>query len=220
MALDGEVDAATGAEFGKLIGAQYLVAGAVTKFEEKTKGGGIGGLVSKKVLGGAALYESELGITLRIINSTTGEIIASENIKKKERSVGLAAATVLFGRPIAGGLFKSASMQTALEKAIKEAVTVIGTKIPSEPGGSDSNFIKLVVSGVTFTTLKKFTALLKGIEGVDNVQKRLSKGVGTIQLDYTGTAEDLAEAIDSARGGKLDFEITGLSESEIDVEMR
>ena len=92
MALSGEVDAATGAEVGKLIGAEYLVVGVVSKFEEKTGGGGLGGLVKGTALGGVGWYNSELGITVRLIHATTGEIVASEKINQKETAIGLVAA--------------------------------------------------------------------------------------------------------------------------------
>lgn len=52
MALSGEVDAATGAEVGKLIGAEFLVVGVVSKFQENTGGGGLGSIVGGKALAG------------------------------------------------------------------------------------------------------------------------------------------------------------------------
>ncbi len=93
MALSGEVDGATGAEVGKLVGAEYLVVGVVSKFEENTGGGALGGLVKSKALGGVGWYTSELGITIRIIHATTGEVVASEKINQKENAIGLAAIT-------------------------------------------------------------------------------------------------------------------------------
>lgn len=219
LVFSGEVDAATGAKFGKMIGAQYLVVGSVTKFEEKKKGGAIGGLISKKVAGGAAYYQSEVGITIRIINSTTGEIVTSEKINKKESSIGLAALTHVFGRPVAGGLFKSASMQTAVEKAIKDAVKVIGTQIPTEGLDTDDKYseIEIVASGINFQMLKSFTNMLEKVEGVDGLKKSFSKRVAEIQVRYKGSAEKLADVIFNDKSDDMNFEITGLSEKKIEL---
>ena len=221
LTLSGEVDAATGAKFGKLVGAEFLIVGTVSRFEEKTKGGGIGGVISRKVAGGAALYESEVGIIVRVINSTSGEILLSEEVSKKGRAVGVGAYTSILGAPIVGGLFKSASMQKAIENAIEDAVKLIGEQIPSESEGGDNDLteIELSVSGINFGTLRKLTGKLEKIEGVQDVQKSLSDGVATINVLYDGSAEELADALYAAKNAELDFEITGLSDHAIDMKM-
>ena len=221
LTLSGEVDAATGAKFGKLAGAEFLIVGTVSRFEEKTKGGGIGGVLSRKVAGGAALYESEVAVIVRVINSTSGEILLSEEISKKGRAVGVGAYTSVLGAPIAGGLFKSASMQKAIESAIDDAVKKIGERIPSEGGGSsDLSEITLSVAGINFGTLRKMTDMLTGLDGVEDVQKSLSDGVASITVQYKGTAEELADALYAKKSGDMDFEITGLSDSKIDMKMK
>lgn len=221
LAITGEVDASTGAQFGKLIGAKYIIVGTVSRFEEKTKGGGIGGILGKKLAGGAVYYESELAIIVRIIDSTTGEIILSENIDKKKGSVGIAAITSMLGVPIAGGLFKSASMQKAIEEAIEEAVKMIGDKIPAEDNGSglQNNEITLQVSGVTFSSLKKMTDMMGKISGVENLQKSFSDNLATIIVQYTGNAEELADALYNAKSSDLNFEITGLEQNRIELKI-
>ncbi len=224
LVFTGEVDAATGAQFGKLIGAEYLVVGSVTRFEEKTSGGGVGGLLSRKLAGGAGYYTSEVGVTIRVIHSSSAEIIASENIEKKSRALGLAAGTSILGFPVAGGLFKSASMQKAVQGAIEDAVKYLGEKIPSEGSGSGdvplAALIQINASGVNFGTLKKLTDLLEGIEGVSNVTKSFSGGKAKIELQYAGAAEELAEALYSAKTSDLNFEITGLNARNIELEMK
>jgi len=164
MALSGEVDAATGAEVGKLIGAEYLVLGMVTKFEEKTSGGGLGGLVKSKALAGVGWYTSELAITIRLINSTTGEIVVSEKINEKELSIGLAAITAVSGGAAGGGLYKSKSMQTAMERAITKAVDLIGEEIPGQDGeAADStgvSTIEVFAKNVDFAASRLFAKTL------------------------------------------------------------
>ncbi|MFQ5627142.1 MAG: CsgG/HfaB family protein [bacterium] len=222
LALSGEVDAATGAKFGKMIGAEFLIVGTVSKFEEKQKGGGVGAILSKKLAGGAAMYESEVGIVVRVIRSTTGEILLSEKVSKKERAIGLAAVTSALGVPMAGGLFKSTSMQTAIEKTIKEVVKIIDRKIPSVAGETPAaqfTEIDMVATGVNFSTLKRLTDLLEKVDGVENVQKSFSGKVANLQIQFKGGADELADALFAAKKDDLNFEITGLDKTKIDLKI-
>src|SRR5918995_1091317 len=75
------------AKVGKVLGVKYIIAGSITKFggEEKNYGGG--GLVKGK-LGGLGLKKAktEVSITVRMIDATTGEILMStkgEGLSKK-----------------------------------------------------------------------------------------------------------------------------------------
>ncbi len=200
MALSGEVDAATGAEVGKLIGAEFLVVGVVSKFEEKTGGGGLGGLVKGSALGGVGWYTSELGITVRIIDATTGEIVASEKINQKENSFGLVAVAATSDGAAGGGLFKSKSMQTAMEKAIVKAVDVIGEQIPGadDPASVDSTgatTIDITAKNLDFATSRLFAKTLEKVEGVLSVKSAFEGKIANIKVKYQGASEDFADAL-------------------------
>jgi curli biogenesis system outer membrane secretion channel CsgG len=74
-------------KMGKVLGVRYIIAGSITKFggEEKSYGGG--GLMKGK-LGGLGLKKAKTEVTLtaRLIDTTTGEILASakgEGLSKK-----------------------------------------------------------------------------------------------------------------------------------------
>lgn len=200
MALSGEVDAATGAEVGRLIGAEFLVVGAVTKFEERTGGGGLGGLVRGKALGGVGWYTSELAITVRLINSSTGEILVSEKINQKDTAIGLAAISGVPGGAAAGGLYKSKSMQTAMEKAIVKAVEVVSEKIPGGEGaafadGDGANTIDITAKNLDFATSRMFAKSLEKIEGVKDVKSAFEGKTANIKVLYEGGADDFADAL-------------------------
>jgi curli biogenesis system outer membrane secretion channel CsgG len=200
MALSGEVDAATGAEVGKLVGAEYLVVGVVSKFEENTGGGALGGLVKSKALGGVGWYTSELGITVRIINATTGEIVASEKINQKESAIGLVAVTATQTGAAGGGLYKSKSMQTAMEKAIVRAVEMIGEQIPGgeEAAAADSTgatVIAVTAKNLDFATSRLFAKTLEKIEGVQDVKSAFEGKTANIKVKYRGASEDFADAL-------------------------
>jgi curli biogenesis system outer membrane secretion channel CsgG/copper chaperone CopZ len=220
LALSGEVDAATGAEVGKLIGAEFLVVGVVSKFEEKTGGGGLGGLVKGTALGGVGWYNSELGITIRIISANTGEIVASEKINQKETAIGLAAISAVPGGAAGGGLYKSKSMQTAMEKAIVKAVEVIGEQIPGgeEPATADStgtSTIEVTAKNVDFATSRLFAKTLEAISGVKSVKSSFEGKTANIKVKYQGAAEDLADAIVAAEIAGFKCKIESLAASKI-----
>jgi curli biogenesis system outer membrane secretion channel CsgG len=106
-------------KLGKVLGVKYIIAGSITKFggEEKSYGGG--GLVGGK-LGGLGLKKAktEVSLTARMIDTTTGEILLSakgEGISKK--GGGLKVGAGGFGG--AGGFSMSSSDYKA--SAIGEA---------------------------------------------------------------------------------------------------
>jgi curli biogenesis system outer membrane secretion channel CsgG len=81
LSASGMVSAATSIQIGKLTGAEYLITGTITAFENqvetKTKRGfmGYGGGVESISLGGY------LAVDLRVIDTTTGEIRYSRTIE-------------------------------------------------------------------------------------------------------------------------------------------
>ena len=66
----GRVAKGTGAKIGKLTGAEYLVLGSVSSFEESGgKGGGIG---YKGIRLGGKKKEVYMAVDLRVVHTTTG----------------------------------------------------------------------------------------------------------------------------------------------------
>lgn len=131
----GSVDAATGAEIGKLIGAQYLVVGSLIKLGEKEVKGGLLG-IAKKAAGGAVglgvlTFEAQVTLALKVINATTGEIMASKTVDKKKKSTGIAIGSLLGKIPVGGIVYKSKSMEDAMAEALQEAVILINGQLPA-----------------------------------------------------------------------------------------
>jgi curli biogenesis system outer membrane secretion channel CsgG len=66
--------AATLAKIGKIKGIKYIISGSITKFATESRGGG----VRVKGIGlGGKKTKSEVNLTARVIDVTTGEIVAS-----------------------------------------------------------------------------------------------------------------------------------------------
>lgn len=94
LALDGRVAKGSAAKAGKLTGAQYLVTGTVSAYEESVKGTG-GGIRVKGLGVGGSKGESYIAIDLRVVNSTTGEIAHTRTVEARSssKSIGVSAYT-------------------------------------------------------------------------------------------------------------------------------
>lgn len=106
----------TAVKIGKLKGIEYIITGAITEYSNKNGGGGvsIGGFnVGSK--GGTAT----INIDLRIIDTTTGEILNVIHAKGSSGSSGLAIGLVKGNVSAFGKGFNNSS----LGKAVREAMT-------------------------------------------------------------------------------------------------
>ena len=77
--------AAKMAKVGKVLGVKYIMAGSITKFATESRGGG----VRVKGIGlGAKKAKSEVFLTARIFDATTGEILVSAKGKGESTKGG------------------------------------------------------------------------------------------------------------------------------------
>jgi len=84
---------------GKLVGAQYLVVGSVTRFgtETETKGGAAALIRAAGLAVGREKGKAVVNISARLIDATTGVVVASVTAEAKSSRTGL-----LFGAMGAG----------------------------------------------------------------------------------------------------------------------
>ena len=113
------------AKVGKVLGVRYIIAGSITKFggEEKNYGGG--GLIKGK-LGGLGLKKAktEVNLTARMIDATTGEVLISakgEGVSTK--GGGLKAGAGAFGFGGAGFSMSSSDYKASAIGEAQEAAT-------------------------------------------------------------------------------------------------
>jgi curli biogenesis system outer membrane secretion channel CsgG len=87
LGASGRIDPKTKAKIGKIKGAQYLVSGTVTAFEEDTKGTGGGiGIMGFRV--GGKQDKAYMAVDLKVIDATTGEIVDNRTIEATSESSG------------------------------------------------------------------------------------------------------------------------------------
>ena len=119
---------------GKVLGVRYIIAGSITKFggEEKSYGGG--GLLKGK-LGGLGLKKAKTEVTLtaRMIDTTTGEILLSAKGEGESKKGGGLKVGALGGGGGAGfsmssSDYKASAIGEAQELATKDLVAKIVAK--------------------------------------------------------------------------------------------
>ena len=150
-------DASTAAKIGRILGVDAIIIGSITQFGRDDKstnigGGGFGGYGSKLGIGGVGSKKSKavVGISARLVNTSTGEILAAvtgtgESTRSGTSLIGAGAGG---GSGGAGALDMSSSNfgQTILGEAVKQAVTDTATQLDSAAGNLPT--VKVNVSGL------------------------------------------------------------------------
>ena len=116
----GRVRAGTGAEIGKLTGAQYLVLGSLSAYEEDVKGTG-GGIGFKGVRLGGKKNEVYLAVDLRVVDTTSGEVAFTRTVEARTGGKGFRIG--VFRAGFSGDLAKE--QQTPRGKAIRAVIAEI-----------------------------------------------------------------------------------------------
>ncbi len=120
LASSGRIKKGTGAKTGQLTGAQYLVTGTVTSYEEGVADTG-GGLSFKGISLGGNKGKAYIAIDLRIIDTTTGEVVDSRTVEANSSKGGLRLG---FFKGGLGGNFNTKKKTPAM-KAIRAVIMEI-----------------------------------------------------------------------------------------------
>ena len=117
----GAITSESAAKVGKLLGVELAIVGSVTEYgtKESEKGGRMSGIG----LGGKKM-SATVAIDVRFINTTTGEVLQAESVRKEKSSTGLSISTNTFDFKDEKGFDES-----LVGKATREAVDELVTKI-------------------------------------------------------------------------------------------
>jgi curli biogenesis system outer membrane secretion channel CsgG len=190
-------DASTAAKIGRILGVDAIIIGSITQFgrdDQHTNigGGGYGGYGSKLGLGGIGTHKAKavVGITARLVNTTTGEILAAVTGKGESSRSG----TSLIGAGAGGGSGGAAGLdmgssnfgQTILGEAVQAAVTDTATQLDTAAGNLPT--VKVSVSGlvadVSGNTLIVNVGSKTGLKVGDTLD--ISRQVRTVKDPATG----------------------------------
>ena len=128
LGLTGIVSKETAAQVGQVLGAQILVRGAVTEFEQRAGGGGLRLGVASGPFGGALGAQSTAGIVgmdLRLIDTSTGQVVRSRRAESKVEQRGLSADINVRQITFGGDAFDKTVLGQATRQAIERAVAEI-----------------------------------------------------------------------------------------------
>jgi curli biogenesis system outer membrane secretion channel CsgG len=132
LGASGLVKDVTASKIGDLVGAQVLIRGAVTEFQESTSGGA-GGIGFGDFGIGIKTAEAHVAIDLKMFDAATGVILEAKNVEKKIEESGLALAAKVHGISFGGGGFQKTPIGKAVRECIQEAVNYIILKMDGMP---------------------------------------------------------------------------------------
>jgi curli biogenesis system outer membrane secretion channel CsgG len=120
LSASGRISKSTRSKIGELTGAQYLVLGTVTAYEENTEGTGGGFTISGVRIGGKN-NKAYMALDLRVVDTNTGEIAYNRTVEARTGGFGFKLG--LSRGNFSGDLGKY--KKTPAGKAIRAAVVEI-----------------------------------------------------------------------------------------------
>jgi curli biogenesis system outer membrane secretion channel CsgG len=114
------------AKVGKVLGVKYIIAGSITKFSTEKRGGGM----RVKGIGiGASKGKSEVALTARVIDATTGEILVSaKGLGESNKGSGFDFSKGGFGVGTNAEEWRNSALGQAQEMACNEFVKALVAK--------------------------------------------------------------------------------------------
>jgi curli biogenesis system outer membrane secretion channel CsgG len=151
LGASGAVTAQTAAKIGRLLGAQYIITGAVTQFGVKDSKLGVGGLNKVLPFGGGAKISkntAEVSIDVRAIDTTSAQIIAAAKGDGSKSSAEVSgdlsiAPSFDFGKEG----FDETVIGKAARKAVDSVVAELSKKF-DEAGGGAVKIVKITSSQI------------------------------------------------------------------------
>lgn len=126
---------------GQMTPAQLLIKGEITHFAESTEGGG-GGIGIAGFRLGAGTSMAEINAVLYIVDSSTGQVLASKKCYGKVSDTGLSVGVSHGGFSGDVGGFKKTNAGKAVEQAVDEAVGFLISKLSDIPWTGEVIMVK------------------------------------------------------------------------------
>jgi curli biogenesis system outer membrane secretion channel CsgG len=165
----GVITEQSAAQVGKMLGVELAVVGSITEFgySKKDVGGSLRGFSL-----GVKKQKATVAVDVRLINTSTGEILKAENVRKEESASGLRVGTpeAAFNNE---SEFDNSIVGKATRAAIEDIVTVIDQN--SESVGFSGKILKVNAGEVLFKpgqdagvqTGQRFFVFSKGEDVID-----------------------------------------------------
>jgi curli biogenesis system outer membrane secretion channel CsgG len=132
LAASGRTAISKSAQTGKLVSAQILIKGAITEFAQKSGGGGQQiGIKGFKI--GQKKEEAHVAVIIRLIDTTTGQVLNSKRVEGKAKSGGISWGASTGGVTFGSQGFKKTPLGKATQIAIDNAVAYIASEMENVP---------------------------------------------------------------------------------------
>jgi curli biogenesis system outer membrane secretion channel CsgG len=190
-------DPNSAAKLGRVLGVDAIVIGSITQFGRDDKntsvaGGGIGGITRRYGIGGIGHKEAKavVGITARIVNVETGEILASaQGFGKSERSGTSLLGSGGSGWNNGGGAIDMSSKNfgtTIIGEATNNAVSDVARQLEGSAANLPTHTIRLdgLVADASGDSLVLNIGSKAGVHVGDRLE--VSRPVRTIKDPSTG----------------------------------
>ncbi|HRH48399.1 MAG TPA: CsgG/HfaB family protein [Panacibacter sp.] len=206
-------DKSKAAQKGKMLGANVIVQGEITEFQQSEKSMGL--TVLKKTT-----YTSKVGIIIKMVNPETREVLVSKSLNVEKKVGGGVKVGVTL--PIVGDInaassaFKNPAVQDAVEDCIIQAVEFISSqrdKVPMPVNEIPDNASKVTVKvkNIEYGQLSELASALEKIPGVISVNSDdFTDNTANIIIIQSIKLKDLIDKIMLANTG-LKLSVEGVS---------
>lgn len=191
------VDSSTAAKIGRILGVDAVIMGSITQFGRDDKntnigGGALSGYGSKFGLGGIGKHNAKavVGITARLVDTTTAEILAAVTGTGQSTRSGtsLIGAGGGGGSAAGGGYDMSSSnfADTILGEAVHQAVDSMATQLDDKAAALPTRKLEIsgIVADVTGNTLVLNVGSKDGVKVGDMLD--ISRPIKTVKDPTTG----------------------------------
>lgn len=115
--------------YGQMTPAQILVKGVITHVQENTSSN-MGGVVIGGVALGGSKKTAEINVTMYMVDSTTGQVLASTSVVGKSNSSGAVVGYVGNGWGAGYANLKNSNMGKAIENAVSQGAQWMTAQLP------------------------------------------------------------------------------------------
>jgi curli biogenesis system outer membrane secretion channel CsgG len=207
LAEEGRVSTQTAAQAGKLLGAQILIRGSITEFDQKKSG--TGGQISIKGFSiGQAKEVAHVAVDVRMYDTTSGEVLTSKSVQGEAESTSLKLGIVYKDLAFGAGGFEKTPLGEATREVINEAVKLIISEMKEIPwegsvvtvrdgkvyinAGSNAN----VKEGDVFVVYEKGEELIDPTTGLSLGAEKTE--LGKIKVDSVEEKYSTAEVLEGS----------------------
>lgn len=188
---NGLMNAGSVARSGRMLGAQLVITGEITEYNEGSSGVRVG-LV--KVAGGTV----HLGFILKVLDPQTRDMLWSKSVNvdgKAQSGVGLGVG--MFN--VVSSVKNNPALANALEKGVIESCGLLADnwekiELPKS-ADPNANWTVFSIANMDYGAMSGFEAIVKGNSHVKSVERSFNQGIGTLTVQHTGTTQELLDAL-------------------------